>query len=47
LPAEQRFELATINPGLILGPAFVGAGFSSGEIIEQFITGKVPAIPKV
>ena len=47
LPADQRFELATINPGLILGPAFVGAGFSSGEIIEQFINGSVPAIPKV
>lgn len=33
LPEEERFEFATINPGLILGPATVADGFSSGTVI--------------
>jgi nucleoside-diphosphate-sugar epimerase len=35
-----------VNPGLILGPAFVGAGFSSGELINNLISSKYPALPK-
>ena len=37
----------TINPGFILGPAFVGAGFTSGEVIDQIINGKFPLLPKI
>jgi len=40
-------EVVTINPSLIMGPAFVGAGFSSGEIISNIILGKFPGLPKV
>lgn len=40
-------EIVTINPSLIMGPAFVGAGFSSGEIITNIILGKFPGLPKV
>ena len=47
LPEHERFEIATINPGLIMGPAFVGAGFSSGEIISKFMEGEYPGVPKV
>jgi dihydroflavonol-4-reductase len=34
LPEEDKFDVITINPGMIFGPAFVGAGFSSGDIID-------------
>ena len=33
LPEEEKFDVITINPGFIIGPAFVGAGFASGDII--------------
>ena len=46
LPESERFEIATINPSLILGPAFVGAGFSSGDVILKFMNGGIPAIPR-
>lgn len=40
-------EIVTINPSLILGPSFVGAGFSSGDIISNILLAKWPAMPKV
>ncbi len=30
LPEAEQTELVVINPGMIIGPAFVGAGFTSG-----------------
>ena len=47
LPAGQRFDLVTICPGLVLGPAFCGKGFASGEIMELFMMGKMPSQPRV
>ena len=44
---EHFIEIATINPSLILGPAFVGAGFSSGDIVTNIILGKYPALPRL
>ena len=29
-----------------MGPAFVGKGFASGEIMEMLMLGKLPSIPK-
>jgi nucleoside-diphosphate-sugar epimerase len=46
LPEQDKFDVITINPGFILGPAFVGAGFASGEVIDKIINGKFPALPK-
>jgi len=40
-------EVVTINPSLIMGPAFVGAGFASGDIITNLILGKIPLVPKI
>ena len=40
-------ELVTINPGLILGPAFVGAGFNTGDLITNIMHGKYPGVPKI
>jgi nucleoside-diphosphate-sugar epimerase len=30
-----------------MGPAFIGAGFSSGEIVSKFMEGEYPGVPKV
>jgi len=30
LPDDEKFELSTINPGLILGPSFIAGDFASG-----------------
>lgn len=35
LPADKRFELATINPTLVQGPMLSGSQCSSAEIVEQ------------
>ena len=40
-------EIVTINPGLILGPAFVGAGFNSGDLITNIMEGRYPGVPKI
>ena len=40
-------ELVTINPGLILGPAFVGAGFNTGDLITNIMEGKYPGVPRI
>jgi len=47
LPEDEKFEVATINPGLILGPASVAEGFSSGVAISKFLLNEMPGIPKV
>ena len=40
-------EIVTINPGLILGPAFVGAGFNTGDLITNIMEGRYPGVPKI
>lgn len=35
LPADRRFELATINPTLVQGPMLSGSQCSSAEIVQQ------------
>lgn len=47
LPEEERFELATINPALILGPSFVKGDFSSAEAITKIMSGKFPGVPRL
>lgn len=45
LPAKDRFELVSINPGLILGPVF-GDEFSiSGEIVRKLLAAELPGCP--
>jgi len=39
LPEAERFELAVICPGMVMGPTLVGGGFESGQIIKNVITG--------
>lgn len=47
LPADQRLELVTINPGLVLGPV-LGADFStSGEVVRKLLAREMPGCPDV
>ena len=45
--SEHKIEVTIICPSLIMGPAFVGAGFSSGDIISNMMLGKYPALPRL
>lgn len=47
LPEFERFELVTINPGLILGPVLIKAPFESGEIIYKMMMGKFPGVANI
>jgi dihydroflavonol-4-reductase len=48
LPEEDRFEIVTINPGLILGPAIIsGSEFSSGIVINKMLNNGFPMLPRV
>ena len=45
LPDNEKFELAVINPGFIVGPNLNSAQFSSGDVIKKFMIGEFPRIP--
>ena len=45
LPNEEKFEIATINPGLITGPNLNKAKFSSGDLVGKFMMGGFPMVP--
>lgn len=48
LPVDERFELVVLNPGNIQGPSIVTNGdFSSGLMVNQFMSNFYPALPKV
>lgn len=47
LPEEERFDIVTINPGLVLGPNLNSANFSSGDVIKQFLMKEMPGAPKI
>lgn len=47
LPDDEKFELATICPSFIVGPAICAKGFESERIISDVINGKHPGMPRV
>lgn len=47
LPEDERFEMSVINPGFVLGPTMVTGDFTSGKLISDFMTNKLPGIPKI
>jgi nucleoside-diphosphate-sugar epimerase len=47
LPQEEKFELVTINPSLILGPSLIDGDFSSGQVISMILLNKYPGLPKI
>ena len=44
---EQGLELATVNPGLILGPVLLAECGTSVDMVLQMLRGKMPATPKM
>lgn len=47
LPQDEKFEIVTINPGLVLGPNLNKAQFSSGDIIKKLMMKEIPGMPKM
>lgn len=47
LPADKRFELATINPGLVFGPPLHGTYGTSLEVIKRLLDKSTPLVPRV
>lgn len=47
LPDDEKFEVVTINPALIVGPSLCGPGFTSQKIIADLVNGKYPGLPKI
>ncbi|XP_046852900.1 phenylacetaldehyde reductase-like [Xenia sp. Carnegie-2017] len=48
LPDKEQFELVTINPGLVIGPVFPGAGFSTSmEIPKHLLQKEMLMLPKI
>lgn len=47
LPEEDRFELVTILPGLILGPAIFPNENFSGTVVKMIMMGMLPALPNI
>lgn len=46
-PEGKKIELATVNPGFVLGPNLNKCHFSSGDVIRQFVDGSIPMYPLV
>lgn len=47
LPDDEKFELCTINPGLILGPVLHGSTCTSMEFHRRFLQREMPMVPKL
>jgi nucleoside-diphosphate-sugar epimerase len=47
LPAGQRFELAVINPGFVLGPVLNHDPGTSGEVVRKLMVREMPACPRI
>ncbi len=46
LAGDERFELAVINPGFVLGPMMSDVGGTSAELIKRLLKREMPACPK-
>lgn len=47
LPADNKFDMVTIHPALIIGPNNNTATFTSGDIIKNIMTKEWPKLPRV
>lgn len=47
LPDDQRIELVTVNPGLVLGPVLSGDFSTSGEVVRKLLSREMPGCPDV
>jgi dihydroflavonol-4-reductase len=47
LPADQRIELVTVNPGLVLGPILTPDFSTSGEVVRKLLKRDLPGCPDI
>ncbi|GAB2646646.1 SDR family oxidoreductase [Nocardia goodfellowii] len=47
LPADQRFDLVVVNPGMVLGPVQSANTSTSHEPVRRLLSGAVPGAPRV
>lgn len=47
LPEEKKFELATVNPSLVLGPLLSSSDCSSVEFVSKILMAEYPALPNI
>ncbi|MBE7450941.1 MAG: NAD-dependent epimerase/dehydratase family protein [Kofleriaceae bacterium] len=47
LPAGERVELCTINPGLVLGPLLAADVSTSGEVVRKLLARELPGCPDI
>ncbi len=47
LPAGERIELCTINPGLVLGPLLGPEGSTSLEVVRKLLARELPGLPDI
>ncbi|KAK7478999.1 hypothetical protein BaRGS_00029760, partial [Batillaria attramentaria] len=47
LSGEERFELAVINPSLVLGPPLHGSACSSVDVMKQLLEKQTPVLPRM
>lgn len=47
LPADERIELCTINPGLVLGPLLAADFSTSGEVVRKLMKRELPGCPDI
>lgn len=45
LPAEKKFEMATVNPTFVLGPMLSSTGCSSADLMRQILLADLPGLP--
>lgn len=47
LPDKEKFEVVTLNPGVVFGPLLIKSEGASVKVIINIITGKFPSIPQI
>ncbi len=45
LPEDEKFEIVTINPTLVIGPNIVKCDFTSSQVLRKLMGGKFPGMP--
>ena len=46
LPADKKFELAVINPSLVLGPLLSNSNSTSVKTLQRLMSGQDPMVPR-
>jgi nucleoside-diphosphate-sugar epimerase len=47
MPGDERIELVTVNPGLVLGPILDDDYGTSGEVVRKLMTREMPGCPDI